>query len=58
MTHSINEINNTILIIKQFQSQLATINADAIETVGIIELSEHMDDIIADLESELSDYES
>lgn len=56
MTNSINEINKAIQIIKQFQSQLETINADHIYDVDIVDLSEQMDDVIADLESELSDY--
>jgi hypothetical protein len=57
MTTSVTEINKAIEIIKQFQSQLATIDADLIETVGIVEISEHMDDVICDLEQELSDLE-
>lgn len=58
MTTSITEINKAIEIIKDCQAKLATINSDYINTVGISDFCEHMDDIIADLESELSDYES
>lgn len=57
MTTSVTEINKAIEIIKQFQSQLATIDADLIETVGISDISEHMDDVICDLEQELADLE-
>ncbi len=57
MTHSITEINKAIQIIKECQAKLETINSDHIHTVGISDFCEHMDDIIADLESELSDYE-
>ena len=58
MTTSITEINKAIEIIKDCQAKLETINSDLINTVGISDFCEHMDDIIADLESELSDYES